>query len=430
MEQKEFFKEISAPVGRNQEIIKEKRPNELREQIGLASDFLGAYSEFSKNKESIQKFGKFGVERRETEWLKNLDQLSLQYLRDSLSDLMDDMRLAERTKNENRKINDLMEKYGRERASLLGIYGEVLKGIFNVQRERIHKLFSEAISNKPVNPELKSELDRKTINLGGELSPEKIDILKEGFPSGNFLLHTAGVKESLMIIKSGLILSSLELTKNTGESWGRGGGSGISFNMNDVRVLNGNAKHFIGFLADPENILGENNKLVVPAAAAQYEARLVPRSYNGKKEEKLKLAEPRPQDWGAYPEGEMPRVDIEKTFIFCNELDANILKNVLAANSKNPKGIITYPNKEIRARSWKRPVGDHKVAAHFIKKAFSEAGIKPSIDWAKDLFPKNPKIEYGTFVAKSDIKKSRWIIRKDGNLYIEGEGGFLKRCPR
>jgi hypothetical protein len=424
MEQKRFLKAESAPIEQNKEFIKEKRPNELKEQLELASNFLEAYGAFKKDNELSEEFG---IKRNEVEWLKNLDQLSLEYLRDSLVDLVTDMQAIENTKNEDKKIMDLIERYSQERAPVLRTYEEVLKGIFNVKREKIHKLFSEAIGDKSINPELRLELDKKTINSESELSLEQAEILKKAFPSGNFLLHTAGVKESLMIIKSGLILSSLEIVKNMREHWGRGGGAGISFNMNDVRVLNGDAKHFIGFLADPEIILNENYKLVVPRVAAEYEARLVPKSYDAKDKNSSELSEPRPEDWGAYPENEMPRVEIEQTFIFCNELDANILKNALAANGKNPKGIITYPNKEIRVRSWRRPVGDHEVAARFIQKVFGEAKIKPSIDWAKDLFPKYPRIDYGAYVSNSDIKNSRWIVKKNGKLYIEGREGFLKK---
>ena len=108
-------------------------------------------------------------------------------------------------------------------------------------------------------------------------------MLRKGFPSGNFLLHTAGVKEAMLIIESGMILSSVEVAKRMGERWGRGGGFGISFNLNDVRVLNGDNKHFIGFLTDPDLILDKNIKLTLPEYAANFEMQLVPNSYDRRK---------------------------------------------------------------------------------------------------------------------------------------------------
>ena len=245
----------------NKDLGARKRFNELDYQMGLASQYLNAHY--------------WGYDKEENQWLDKFDQQELNGLLDAISQfgkrLTPDISNAEAEK--------ITKEYEKTYHHLLPLYAQVLRGALRKQRSKMNRLFSEATADKHIDPEISSDLKRTVINLEHQLPPEQAKTLRESFPSGNFLLHTASVNESILIIESGQILSSIEIAKKRGEAWGRGGRAGISFNMNDVRVLTGDEKHFIGFLADPELILDQNHKLALPKDAATYEVQLLPSSH-------------------------------------------------------------------------------------------------------------------------------------------------------
>lgn len=332
------------------------------------------------------------------------------------------------------KKEDLVRKAKADSINLpqlLRAYSRILAKILSEKRAEVHQKFEEALAKKGRNQELESAIAKTIIKLGGRLHPEQEQILRENFPSGNFLLHTAGVKEVILIIESGHILSSLEVARKMKVPWGQGGQEGISFNLNNIRVLTGDARHFVAFIVDPMTILSDKTKLSLPEYAAKHEVQLVPRSYKRYAINVRKLGGgTRPDNRGVYPDEELPRVAVEDTFIFCNELDQGVIKEILAAYGVKPKGIITYPNKEIRVESWTEPTGDHVIADRLINGTLTGAGVVHSIDWNFDLFPRNPRISEDTYVGKDDIDNSHSVIKTDKGLGItDKDGRIVKIVP-
>ena len=117
------------------------------------------------------------------------------------------------------------------------------------------------------------------------------------------------------------------------------------------------------------------------------------------------------------PNSALPRISVEKAFIFVNSKDVDSIKDILSGLRILPKGILVYPQSDLRTISWLDPIGDHEKAAELIDSMFSQAGLSPSIDW-RSLFQRPPKIIGDTFVSIGEEIGSKEIVKKDGVLEI------------
>lgn len=356
-----------------------KRPNELLEQLKSVSCWL--------NKEDY--------------FLKPEEKKLANVLRKMLGSARKEANIAAE-----------IQEYSKKYPELLKTYAEILKTVREKEEAKIQEKIENALARILPNEKLKRRLDEKTIPLGKEMDAAKKEIIAENFPDGNFLLHTTSIDNALSIIESGFLMSGFEIEAIKKRKWRRGGGPGISFNMNDVRVLTGDEKHFIGFLASPETILNEKLHLSVPYSAAVYEVQLLARN----------ISHPQPYVfWEGEYSGEtedLPKIPLDKVFVLLNEGDAGRMKDMLARYGRNPKGILTYPRPALRVESWDKPAGDHKIAGELLQKTTSEAGLHPSINWERDLFPRKPKIENDTYVDAGDVAASRCIIKDESGLMV------------
>lgn len=418
---------VNRPTERGPKI---KRENELEEQFLLVRQYINTFLTIREMKrpKAENAARDYGVNYEDVAWLQEFDPGYLSGLSDKLFRLGRPFgRFFGVATVDKRKI----DKSVAENPELFKLYLDIIRRIFKIEKEKIHALFEKALEGKTEDIVFKKDMAERTLSLGEVLSSEQKELLRKNFPSGNYLLHTTGVNEALMVIDSGLILSSLEISKRMNASWGRGGFEGISFNTNDVRVLNGDTNHFMGFLVDPLFALNDNTKLSVPDSAAKFELQLVPRSYyRGRVRRAIYSGTAEPWQENPYFKEEMPRVNVCDTFILCNAADVNYIKRVLAVNGIKPRGIITYPNQEIRVKSWVEPTGDHEVAAEFINRAMEESGIERSIDWSQDLFPSLPNIKNDSFVSEKDIARSGTIIKKGKDLFIVDSNGQERLVER
>lgn len=395
------------------EFAHKKRLNELNEQVRSVANKLVDFRNFLARSRTYEQ------SEYETSRFSFLQQFNPDDL-NRLGYLLGRTNLDSKGDVPYGRLEKKMQEYAEQNPDLYYIYqsivGDIIRSDHNYAKQKLES-FREG---KEVNLELRRELEKRTIALGRDMTPEQISMLQENFPTGNYLLHTTGVDELGEIVNSGEILSAHEISKKRKKFWGRGGKEGISFNMNNVRVLTGDEKHFVGFVVSPEAVLHDTNKLVVPYHAAQYEMQLVSRNYKNilhvSDESEIDYAAP--LDVLDYDDSELPRVAIEDTFVFCNEVDVNEIRNLLATETKLPKGIFTYPASSLRVESWIQPLGDHEVVDRLFDNAFQQSGLKPSLDWERDILGDVPEIKYGVFVEKSFVEHSKTVVKTEKGLEV------------
>src|SRR3989338_2432150 len=302
-----------------------------------------------------------------------------------------------------KEIIDRLTVESRFNPRLFKTYVEVLAKVKRENEEKIKNTLEHGKKFLRINPELRSELDDISIKLeeNSDLPKAQIELIKKEFPSGNFLLHKTDVEKSLMILKSGRILTAEELEKNSRKRWSRGGHIGIAFNFNNVRVLTGDPGHFMGFLTAPETVLTDDNKLGVYTGGgnlpAKYEVQLLPKKSNSN----------------------FPEVPVSQTMVLVNDKDAATLKDIMAGVGVKPKAILIYPRNQLRAESWRDPIGDHEILDGLIAALMDKAGLSPSIKWA-DFFGREPVIQHDTFTETPAVKE---IIKKGKGLELTEKTG-------
>lgn len=113
-------------------------------------------------------------------------------------------------------------------------------------------------------------LREKVIDLT-EMEPGS---LAEAFPSGNYLFHGSTIQKIEKIFATGGLKNGVALAEDDPEISGlsmNSGFEGISWSMDGIDALPGTRGHIAGFLAAPEDILNDEEKLVIPSRPAPYE---------------------------------------------------------------------------------------------------------------------------------------------------------------
>lgn len=98
--------------------------------------------------------------------------------------------------------------------------------------------------------------------------------LSEAFPSGNYLFHGSSVERIEKIFATGGLKNGVALVEDDPEVSAlkmNSGFEGISWSMDEIDALPGTRGHIAGFLAAPEDVLGSEEKLVIPSRPAPYE---------------------------------------------------------------------------------------------------------------------------------------------------------------
>lgn len=143
----------------------------------------------------------------------------------------------------------------------------------------LHPAFGETVGRKTFGEQedlSEAELERverlrkKVVDLT-EVEPRA---LAEAFPSGNFLFHGSTVGKIEKIFQTGGLKNGVALAEDDPEASAlnmNSGFEGVSWSLNQIDALPGTRGHIAGFLAAPEDILGADEKLVVPSRPAPYE---------------------------------------------------------------------------------------------------------------------------------------------------------------
>lgn len=98
--------------------------------------------------------------------------------------------------------------------------------------------------------------------------------LSEAFPSGNYLFHGSSVERIERIFATGGLKNGVALVEDDPEVSAlkmNSGFEGVSWSMDEIDALPGTRGHIAGFLAAPEDVLGGEEKLVIPSRPAPYE---------------------------------------------------------------------------------------------------------------------------------------------------------------
>lgn len=378
-----------------------KKSQELTDQLYEVRSFMASYDLFN-------------LHHRET-WVARPDQQAMEKLYEVLGKLIHDVVRC----HDSISINNAIDLYTKQQPGLLKVYAGVLHELRQKEEDKIRKMFEKAIARLAPSFDKKERPEPPVIRLDDDLTLEQGTLLKKSFPTGNFLLHFSDVPNSIKILESGSVLANAEVEEKEGKEWGHGGKSGISFNMNNVRVLTGTNRHFIGFLVAPETVLNDKYRLVVPPSAAEFEVQLMGATY--KRPETAEEFEKFYENKDKMPKELLPRVDLKNTFIFCRESDALMIKELLARLGQQVKGLLTFPDTKLRVESWSTPTGDHVLASQLVRSTFSRADINPTIDWRHDLFKNEPQIIDNYAVRDEDVGQSYSIIKTDHGLEVVHE---------
>lgn len=201
--------------------------------------------------------------------------------------------------------------------------------------------------------------------------------IQNEFPSGAYLYHGSFTDNIIRIIRSGYIKNSKSL--NSSKKGLNGGYEGISWSLNRIESIPGTRGHMAGFLAAPEDVLGDN-KLIIPFRSARYEVQQVSRDFNAQqvadylllaadynrynlptespralkfknsmtKDERWKKAiEYEEKAWQERQKAGAISVPIEKLFFVCSQDDLVNWARVFKKYQHMPKGFLVYDNDRI-----------------------------------------------------------------------------------
>ena len=374
-----------------------KRLNDLNVQIREVVSFVGNYLS--------------GGEKKNPDSYKGLEKFTREELVDFLQNSGWAMDWYFDTKKE------IETYFSSKPENFQGIFLSALRAKRRVEEREVRKLFLEMRAGKTPDPELKLKLDGLTIDLETNPSEEQAQFIRQNFPTGNYLLHTTDLHFALEALKDKTILSAEEISRRQKTNFGFGGGAGIRFNMNDVRVLTGNFHHFAGFILSPEVALGQNRDcvLTIPPESAEHEVALVP-----KKLKEKKSTEDFKEAGKNISKDNLPKISIEQVYVFCSSSDAEDFKLALASNGLQPKGILCYSPKFLRVESWIDSIpGDHQIAGKILNTFLSKAGVHPTINWKKDLFPSPPTVFEDGRIASKNIPESFSVTISGNKIKIE-----------
>lgn len=146
------------------------------------------------------------------------------------------------------------------------------EGLDPVFGERVGaETFSEDDAELDETEQARVEALRKKVLDMTELEP---GALAADFPSGTFLYHGSTVKKLEKIFKTGGLKNGVALKEDDPEISAfnlNSGFEGISWSLNAIDALPGTRAHIAGFVAAPEDVLSEQEKLVIPSRPAPYE---------------------------------------------------------------------------------------------------------------------------------------------------------------
>lgn len=171
-----------------------------------------------------------------------------------------------------------------ERGGLKGVIDETLEDRINtfLVSKRIGEASlqdSDSLSEK--EQQRVERLREKVIDLT-EIAP---GAMAEDFPSKTYLYHgstvpsiekilqTGGLKNGVALLEDDPSISAIDVNS---------GFEGVSWSMNGIDALPGTRGHMAGFLAAPENLLGDDTCLVIPSRPAPYEVLQVSRGVDPK----------------------------------------------------------------------------------------------------------------------------------------------------
>lgn len=131
------------------------------------------------------------------------------------------------------------------------------------------------------------ELREKVVDL----TELETGALAVGFPSGNYLFHGSSVGKLEKIFATDGLKNGVALKEDDPEVSAlnlNSGFEGISWSMDEIDALPGTRGHIAGFLAAPEDILEDSEKLVIPSRPAPYEVLQVNKAIEPEKFYRLK----------------------------------------------------------------------------------------------------------------------------------------------
>ncbi|MEF3245513.1 MAG: hypothetical protein K6343_06025 [Caldisericaceae bacterium] len=162
-------------------------------------------------------------------------------------------------------------------------YAGMLRRWRRDHENNIAKYFQDFIDRHPMTETDEAEkikqLRTRVIYL---TKPEQTKALAAQFPGGNYLYHGTRVEQAIAILESGNLSNVKGLYDAEEERIKREGGEekiirrnsgyeGISWNYNKIGALPGDRYHLVGFLASPQEVLKEGEKLAIPSRPAPYE---------------------------------------------------------------------------------------------------------------------------------------------------------------
>lgn len=172
--------------------------------------------------------------------------------------------------NKNAKLDKIYQS--AERAGLKDVFDKTLESKRNdLASVRVGEVtFNDNAELSEEELQKVEALREKVIDLT-ELEPGS---LAEEFSSGTYLYHGSTVPSIEKIFQTGELKNGVALLEDDPEISAfdiNSGFEGVSWSLNGIDALPGTRGHMAGFLAAPENLLGDDTCMVVPSRPAPYE---------------------------------------------------------------------------------------------------------------------------------------------------------------
>ncbi len=204
------------------------------------------------------------------------------------------------------------------------------------------------------------------ISLDNGLTAENKTLLRNTFPSGDFLLHGTKVSRALAVVGEGSLRSQVSMIKardagevDSGKAvFSNGGSHAISWNFNGSTVLPGDPGHLTFFVTSPKVALERGHKLAIGRESAIRELQLFHESVDVKS---------------------LVHHEAQESFWLGADGVASSIRNLLRDFLAVYKGTTPLRGSELLFRDF-RAVADGTLSIDLVRSLYSEVG--PTIELA------------------------------------------------
>lgn len=252
------------------------------------------------------------------------------------------------------------ETFGDDYDKMFGAYAGSEAGVAEVltdeEKERVERLRERVIDLTEMEP----------------------GALAEKFPSGNYLFHGSTVPRIEKIFATGGLKNGVAMVEDDPEVSAlnmNSGFEGVSWSMDQIDALPGTRGHLAGFLAAPEDVLTDDEKLVIPSRPAPFEVLQVGAKVNA---EELYRTKVQLETWGNGGVSFAEKNTVESNLMF-------MLMDVKGARTLGASTVLEYKGDTSAEAMRKHFSFDEQGKVVWDENLFQKMEVPPALPWMQSL---------------------------------------------